>query len=354
MASRSTAAWRLIFVTGLSAFAFLRAPVPAEAASEEEFFRGKQVKIIISGSPGDAYDIYSRVFASHIGKHLPGNPTIVPQNMPGAAGVTSASYVFNVAPKDGTVVGIATTGIPTGPLLSDTPLQFDPMKFGWIGSVTKDPFVGYVWHTSPVQTLAEMKVKEVVMGGLVSGGSASTEYPLMAKELFDFKIRLISGYASTPEIKLATERGEINGSFANSWGSFKLGSGDWIETKKVRVFAQFGFQKHPDLPDVPLFIQEARTDTQRQILKVMLGRQEYAKSFYLPPDTPAVRLETWRHAFDATMKDPDYLAAMKEAKLDVIGTMNGQELTALISDINQTPPEVVQQIKRILAPLRSK
>lgn len=329
-------------------------PVAASAASDDDFFRGKQVKIIISGSPGDAYDVYSRVFAAHIGKHLPGNPTIVPQNMPGAAGVVSAAYVYNVAPKDGTVVGIATTGIPTGPLLSDTPLQFDVLKFGWIGSVTKDPFIGYVWHTSPVQTLEEMKTKEVIMGGLVSGGSASTEYPLMAKDLFDFKIRLIPGYASTPEIKLATEREEIHGSFANSWGSFKLGSGDWLATKKVQIFAQFGFQKHPDLPDVPLFIEQAKTETQRQILKVMLGRQEYAKGFYLPPDVPASRLQTWRRAFDATMKDPAYLTAMKEARLDVIGTMTGEDLAALITDINQTPPDVIAQIKGILAPLRAK
>lgn len=333
---------------------FMVGATAAQAASEEEFFRGKQVKIIISGSPGDAYDIYSRVFAVHLSRHLPGNPTVVPQNMPGAAGAVSVSYVYNVAPRDGTVVGIATTGIPTAALLSDTPLQFDVMKLGWIGSVTKDPFVGFVWHASPVQSMAEMKVKEVVMGGLASGGSASTEYPLIAKELFDFKIRLISGYASTPEIKLATERGEVHGSFANAWGSFKLAGADWLAGNKVRIVVQHGFEKHPELPDVPLFIDEAKTETQRQILKVMLGRQEYAKGFYLPPEVPASRLETWRRAFDATMKDPAYLSAMKDAKLDVVGTMRGEALAQLVGEINETPPDVIARIKGILAPLRAK
>ncbi|HWG06900.1 MAG TPA: hypothetical protein VG271_17985, partial [Beijerinckiaceae bacterium] len=307
------------------------------AAPDAPFFRGNQVEIIISGNPGDAYDIYSRIFAKYVQAHLPGKPTVVAQDMPGAAGVVSASYVYNAAPRDGTVVGIATTGIPTDALLSDVPPKFDVTKFQWIGSVTKDPFVGFVWHTSPEQTLNAMKDKEVVMGGLAASGSASTEYPLIANALFGFKIRLISGYASTPEVKLATERGEIQGSFANSWGSFKLTAGDWLASQKIRVFVQFGFEKHPELPDVPLFIDQAKTETQRQILKVMLGRQEYAKGFYLPPGVPANVLEVWRGAFDDTMHDPAYLAAMKDAKLDVVGTMRGVELEQLVLELNRTP-----------------
>ena len=329
-------------------------PAIGLAAPNEPVFRGNQVRIIISGNPGDAYDIYSRIFAKYVEAHLPGNPTVVAQDMPGAAGVVSASYVYNVAPRDGTVIGIATTGVPTDALLSDAPPKFDVTKFEWIGSVTKDPFVGFVWHTSPVQTLAAMKNQEIVMGGLAASGSASTEYPLIANALFGFKIHLISGYASTPEVKLATERGEIQGSFANSWGSFKLTAGDWLTAQKIHVFVQFGFEKHPELPDVPLFIDEARTESQRQILKVMLGRQEYAKGFYLPPGVPADILAVWRRAFDDTMHDPAYLSAMKEAKLDVVGTMSGAELGQLVLDLNRTPPDVISRIKTILAPLQKK
>ena len=324
------------------------------AAAEDEFFKGKQLKIIIGGSPGDGYDVYSRILAKHLSTHLPGNPSILPQNMPGAAGVVAAAYVFNAAPRDGSVIGSATTGVPTDALLNDTPPQFDVKKFQWIGSVTRDPFIGFVWHTSPVQTLEDMKEKEGLMGGLVTAGSASTEYPLIAKELFGFKLRLVSGYASTPDIKLATEREEIHGSFANAWGSFKLSAADWRASGKAKIFVQFGMQKHPDLPDVPLFIDQAKTELQRQVLKVMLGRQEYAKGYFLPPEVPEARVTVWRQAFDATMRDAAFLADMKTAQLDVVGTMSASELTAVVAEINATSPDVIKRIKEILAAARKK
>lgn len=338
----------------LSACLAVMPPKAVSAASDGFLFRGNQVQLIISGSPGDVYDIYSRIFAKYVQAHLSGSPTVVAQDMPGAAGVVSASFVYNVAPRDGTVVGIATTGIPMDALLSDVPPKFDVTKFEWIGSVTKDPFVGFVWHTSAVQSLREMKDHEVVMGGLAASGSASTEYPLIANALFGFKVHLVASYASTPEVKFATERGEIQGSFANSWGSFRLTAGDWLSTQKIHVFVQFGFERHPELPDVPLFIDQAKTETQRQILKVMLGRQEYAKGFFLPPSVPTNVLAVWRQAFNDTMHDPAYLAAMKDAKLDVVGTMSGQELEQLVLDLNRTPPDVVSRIKTILAPLEKR
>jgi tripartite-type tricarboxylate transporter receptor subunit TctC len=342
-------------LTLLALAALLAAAGAAQAAeSEEAFFKGKQLKIVAGSTPGDSYDAYSRMMAEYMPRHIPGHPTMIVQNMPGAAGSVAAGSVYNTAPRDGTVLGLSVSGVPTAGLLADAPVQFDVTKMIWLGSVTKDPFVGFVWHTSPVQTLAEMKTKEVLMGGLATTGSASVEYTAMAKEIFGFPFKLISGYNSTPEIKLATERGEIAGSLANSWSSFKLTAAEWLREKKVSIFVQFGFTKHPDLPNVPQFVDEAKTDTQKQILKLMLGRQEYAKSFYLPPGVPEARVAVFRQAFDDTIKDPEFLDAMKKANLDVVSSMHWHELTQLITEINQTPPAVVAQIRDVLARARAK
>jgi tripartite-type tricarboxylate transporter receptor subunit TctC len=330
---------------GAAALVFLSA---GAALADTDFYKGKQIRLISSTEPGLVYDVYSRLLARHMPRYIPGNPTIIVQNMPGAGGIKATNFAYTVAPRDGTVIVGPHSGIPTAPLTMPNAAQFDVNKISWIGSITKDPLVGYVWHTSPVQSLEEAKNKEVIMGG-TGAGTASVDAARLATAILGLKIKLVPGYKSAGEVRLAMERGEIHGSFGHAWHGLKTTNEDWIQEKKVKLIVQHSIHAHPELPDVPLLIDLAKTEADRQAVIFLLAvRQEAGKPYLAPPDVPEDRLAILRRAFDATMKDPQFLKDAKGATLPVEGPLRGDELAALVSRVAATPSSVVERVMNML------
>jgi tripartite-type tricarboxylate transporter receptor subunit TctC len=305
----------------------------------ERFYGGRTLSIIVDG--GGAYEAYARMLAQYLPKYIPGRPAIIVQEMPGAGGVRAANFLYNVAPRDGTVIAGLHGAVLTAPLLSPGAATFNNTRFSWIGNVTRDTYVGYVWHTSPVQTLEQASTKQLVLGGTSVGGNG-IDMAIVARDVFGFKIKIVSGYKTSSETKIALERGEIDGTMANLWTSLK--QTDWLAKGLVHVFVQHGTQKHPELPDTPLFRDFARNDAERQILDVLGVREEITRPYLAPPEIPAERLAILRRAFDATVRDPDYLAEMTRQRLEVEGPLSGEELALVVDRIAKTPPAVVQRL----------
>jgi tripartite-type tricarboxylate transporter receptor subunit TctC len=315
--------------------------IAQRALAAEDFYKGKQISIYSSSS--GTYEKYARGLAKYLPRYIPGEPNIIVPVMNGASGLTAANFLYNQAPRDGTAFALTHGHIPTLPLLNPQGTRFDPTKFSWIGSVTKEVFIAYVWHTSPIDSLNDLATKELTVGGQAPG-SMSIDMAILAKQMLDLKLKIITGYSGSAETKLAMERGEIGGHFGTAWSSLKRENGEWLRDKKVKIITQFGFKPHPELPTVPLFVDAAKTAEDHQALELMLARQETAKPFYGPPDVPADRLAIIRNAFDKVMKDPQYLAEMEQQLLDVEQPMGWEEAAALVARLQQTPPSVVKRL----------
>ena len=288
----------------------------------------------------------SRLLAQHLVNHIPGRPAIVVQNMPGASGLKAANYLYNDGPRDGTVIAGVHNGIPTAPLEEPKQSHFDVTKLNWIGSISEDPFVGYVWHTAPVRTYEDLKKTEVVMGS-ASMASMGSKMAMVSNAWFGTKIRQVVGYEDSSKVKLALEKGELQGTFGNSWGDLKTQQPDWIKNKLVRILVQDGYHRHADMPDVPLIIDQAKTQEDRQALDLLLQRQRFARPYVAPPGVPAERVQMLRRAFDATMKDPAFLKAVAAVRLDVESPMTGEELTADIAKLSVTPKSVTARLAKL-------
>lgn len=332
---------------GILATASLFAGQAVAADADDGFYKGKTLTIIISTEPGNIYDYYGRLLAKYMPKYIPGSPATVVQNMPGAGGVKATNHMAQLAPRDGTVIAGVHSGIPTAPLTAPQGVQFDVNKLSWIGSTTKDPFVGYVWHTAPIKTLAELKTRELSFGA-TSAGTGGVDYAILANAFFGFKIKLIPGYKDSTEVKLALERGEVQGTFANSWGDLKSANMNWVTEKKVEIIVQHGFQRHAELPNVPLFMDEAKTEADRQALVLMLARQEFSKPYFAPPEIPPARLAILRNAFESVMKDPEYLKEAKAMNMATDEPMNGALLAETIAKVAATPPSVVERVQKTI------
>jgi tripartite-type tricarboxylate transporter receptor subunit TctC len=319
----------------------------ASAQSVESFYRGKQIRLVIGFGPGGGYDLYARTLAQHMGPHIPGNPTIVPQNVPSGGNVQVANDLYNVLPRDGTVFAAFASGVPAAPFFSPDQAKFDPAKLTWIGSANTETQIDYVWHTAPVRTLEELKTHELIIGG-DSPGDATVDYPLLDNAVLGLKYKLIMGYKSTSEIDLALERGEVFGNAGVAWGSLKTRHPDWIKDGKVIVIAQYGAVKHPELPDVPQILTLAHNDADREALDLMFSRQEMGRPFAAPPEMPADRAAALRRAFDDTMKDPAFLADAAQRRLEIL-PMSGEAVAAIVQKVVATPPDVVERVKKILS-----
>lgn len=333
-----------LWCVAAAAAALLAAGV-AQSAHADSFYKGKRVKFLVGSSSGGGYDAYSRVLARHFGNHLLGNPSFIVQNMPGASSRKVANFMYNKAPRDGSTIAAVFSGIPTEPLVNPNKARFDARKFTWIGSANKGTFVGFVWHTSPAQTLDDLKTKQMIVG---ASGGATYDYPALANELLGLNFKIISGYTGTRAIGLAMERGEVHANAGTTWASIKLQHPGWLKDKKVRVFVQYGSKKNSELPNVPLMRKLAKNDADRQALNLMYVRQEYQRPYIAPPGLPAIRVKTLRTAFNATMKDPAYLADAKKRRLDV-DPLRGEEIDALIAEVYKTPKAVVERVKNILS-----
>ena len=323
--------------------ALLLAGAPALAQEDAAaFFKGKTIRLIVGVGVGSGYDINARLLARHMGNHIPGQPTIIVQNQPGAGSLTMTNALYNNGPFDGTVIGASFNGMPTTPLLQPGGARFDPVKLNWLGSTNRETQVMYVWHTTPTQVLDDARTKETVMGGQAPG-STQFDYPVLENHLFGFKFKVVTGYESTPKIHLAMESGEVHGTIAN-WSTLKAINPGWIAEKKIRMLAQWTFTKNPELPDVPMFLSVAKTEEQRAALRLMLARLEYGRPFFLPPNVPPARVQALRRAFDATMKDPAYLAEADKLKIEV-EPLTGEEVANFVDQVIKTPAETVARVR---------
>jgi tripartite-type tricarboxylate transporter receptor subunit TctC len=324
--------------------------LPQAASAQDavaDFYRGRTVTLIVGYSAGGGYDTYSRILARHLGRHIPGTPTIVVQNMPGAGSLKMTNYLYNVAPKDGSTIGIFSRGMAMEPLIGGTNVAFDSTKMTWLGSGTNEVSVFVTWHTSPVKTWHDVVTKDFTVGGEGSGSDPDT-YALLLKNAFGAKLRLITGYPGTAEIAIALERGEVDSRASWSWSSLKTLKPNWIAEKKVNFPVQLNLTKGAELQDVPLITEFATSDKQRQMLKLILSRQEMARPYAAPPGIPEDRKAALRKAFDETWADPELLAEMK-ARGQEVNPVTGAAIDALIAELYATPKDVVEETRRAIA-----
>ncbi len=320
---------------------------PTRAETVEEFYKGKTINLFIGFEPGGGYDIYGRMLTRHIGRHIPGNPAIVAQNMPGAGSLRAAQSLYTVAPKDGTAIATFGRTIATTPLLAPASAQFDATKFNWLGSITNEVSTCVAWYTAGFKTFNDLLVKPITLGGDGPGADPDV-FALLYKNVFDAKIKLVSGYHGTNPIVLAMERGEVDGLCGYSWSTIKSRHQGWLKDKKLNILVQAALKSDPELPNIPLVLDVAKTDEQRQTLKVILVTQEMARPFTAPPGVPQDRVAALRAAFDATMKDPEFLADAQKLNLD-INPMSGQAIHDLLVETYATPKAIVERAAQAIA-----
>jgi tripartite-type tricarboxylate transporter receptor subunit TctC len=312
----------------------------SRADAVEDFYAGKQVSLFIGYSPGGGYDTYARVLARHIGKHIPGEPTVVPQNMPGAGSLTLANYLYNIAPKDGTAFGTFGRGLAMEKLLGGSGIRFDAAKFSWLGSLNNEVSICVSWHGSGIKSVADLRTHRFIVGGTGSGSDTAI-FPLVLKNLLGFDIKLIPGYPGGNDVLLAMERGEVDGRCGWSWATVKATRPDWVEEGKINILLQLALDKHPDLPDVPLVTELARTEDERQAMELIFARQVMGRPYTAPPGVPAERLDALRRAFDATARDPEFLADAAKVGLE-LNPVSGEQIDAVIARIYGARPSAVK------------
>jgi tripartite-type tricarboxylate transporter receptor subunit TctC len=334
---------KALIALALALFAVTQASAQNDAAA---FFKGKTLRLIVGVGVGSGYDINARLLARHLAAHIPGNPTIIVQNQPGAGSLTMTNSLYINGPFDGTVIGASFNGMPTTPLLQPSGARFDATKLIYLGSTNRETQVLYLWHTAPAHTLDDVKTTETVMGAQAPG-STQYDYPVLLDRLFGYKFKVITGYEATPKIHLAMERGEVQGTIAN-WSTLKAIGSNWLADKKIRIISQWALQKNPEIGDVPLILDIAKNDADKQALKLAIARLEYGRPFFLPPNVPADRVEALRRAFDATMKDPAFIEEAKKTKID-LDPLTGEEVQKLVEQVSHTPADVVARVRAAMA-----
>jgi tripartite-type tricarboxylate transporter receptor subunit TctC len=325
---------------GLIGLIVLSAATPAAAQPAANALAGKTFRMIIGFGVGGGYDLWARAVAQHMGNHLPGNPTMVPQNMPAGGSLAAMNFLYEVAPKDGTVLGLIGRDAPLAPITGVAGARFDPTKMSWIGTPTKETNICIAYRTAAVRTVRDLYDQELVMGD-VGPGSGTRAYPKALAALLGMKFKLVSGYPSSADIFLAMERGEVQG-ICESLDSVRSRRPDWIPTKQVAVLFQAP-AGDPDLEGVPLARDLARNDEERAAIDFLYAGQGIGRPFVAPPSLPPDALKMLRDAFDATMRDPDFIADVKKQKFD-LDPENGASLAGLIDKIYATPKPIVDKV----------
>jgi tripartite-type tricarboxylate transporter receptor subunit TctC len=331
---------------GAALAACLAPAAPARAESVAEFYRANPVNLLIGFPVANAYDTYGRAVARHLGRHIPGNPTVVPVNRPGAGSLTAANFLYNGARKDGATIATFNRSVPLEPLMGNSQARFDVRKFNWLGSVGNEVSVCVAWHGATVKTWNDLITKDFVAGA-ASYSADTGVFALVLKNVFGAKIKVITGYPGGAEMSLAMEKGEIDGRCGWSWSGVKSSKPAWITDRQINVPVQLGLQKSAELPDVPLIIDQASNEDQRQILKLVFSRQEFAWPFAAPPDIPEDRKLALREAFAATLRDPEFLEDAQKIQIDV-NPISGTAVEKLIDDLYRTPEGVVAKLRTIL------
>jgi tripartite-type tricarboxylate transporter receptor subunit TctC len=326
----------------LSAAVLLAGGTAGSAQAPEQFYRGKTIDFVVGYPPGGSNDIWSRLVAKHLGGHIPGKPTVVPKNTPGAGSFQALGQVYNTAPKDGTVLAI---GSPTAPLdekLGSPGVRFKTSGFNWIGRVDSLINMIFTVKTSKVQSFEDALKYEVRLSGTGVGSTVSI-YPTVMNHVFGTKFKLIMGYRGSNDAMLAVERGEVEG-HSTAYTALKVAHPDWIANKTVTIFTQFSIKRHPEMPDVPTAVDLARNDDERQVLSAIMAAAEVGTAFFTTPGVPADRVTALRRAFDDTMKDPEFLADVERTRLTV-SPLPGEELQKLVANVANLPPGLLEKVR---------
>jgi tripartite-type tricarboxylate transporter receptor subunit TctC len=331
----------------LAAAALATLAAPARAEDVASFYRGKRISLVIGYGPGGGYDLYARLLGRFIGAHIPGKPTIVPQNMPGAGSRSAANWLYAVAPKDGTVIATLGQATPTDQALEQPGILFDARKFNWIGNLSVVNNILFVSAASGAMTFADVTKKTLAIGA--SGASSpSVLYPQVSNNLLGAKFKIIIGYPGGGDINIAVERRELDGRGSDSWASIKSTHADWLRDHTINILFQVGPRRERDLPDVPLWTELAANDDQRQVLDVLSGDVSVGRPILTAPDVPVDRVKALRQAFEETVRDPQFLEAAKQANME-LNPMGGEELQQVVGRIAAPPAKILAMVKDAIA-----
>jgi tripartite-type tricarboxylate transporter receptor subunit TctC len=322
----------------------LLVPVPSFAQSVEEFYRSKTINFVIGYPTGGAPDIYARLVARHMAKHIPGNPNIIARNMPGAGSLFAANYMFNSAPKDGTSFALTSPTMPLEEMLGVPQVKFRASQFKWIGRLATNPNITFIANTSPVKTIKDAFDKVAILGA-TARSSTNAIYPFVLNNVLGTKFKIVTGYEGTAAVMLAIERGEVEGLSA-TYDGLKAQRENWLKAKKVNIVVQYLLRRHPELPDVPTSVEVASTPEQAMILRTVSSASEIGKFVFTTPEVPADRVLALRKAFDATVKDADFLAEATKLRIE-IDPLSGAELQKIVSETQSIPADLVERVKAI-------
>ncbi len=319
----------------------------AHAQSIDSFYRGKQITLLVGSGAGGGYDVYARTFARHFNKYIPGQPGFVVKNMPAAGGMAAANTLYNQGDKDGLTLAAHTNGIAMDPLLGNAAAKFDGRKFNWLGSIGKLQNVCAIWHEHPIKTIEQARTREFTAAG--AGATSNTVIvPRILNALLGTKIKVIAGYEPGQGDAIAMESREVDGVCGLAWSTIKASRGHWIKEKKINILVQMAMDKLPDLPDVPGAL-ELVSGENRQILELILIRQEMGRPFAAPPGVPAERVQALRAAFQATLGDADFIAEARQAQLD-IEPLSGERIDALLAGAYGAPRAIIDKAASLLNP----
>jgi tripartite-type tricarboxylate transporter receptor subunit TctC len=317
------------------------------AAPKAADFSGKTIEILIGFGPGGGHDAYGRAFAQFYGRNLPGEPAVVARNMPGAGSLTVLNHIATVARADGLSIGTFDPQLLTAPLLGASNARYDVNKLNWIGSLVDSTNVCITWAQSGVTTWDDLLSDKPITFGSTGPSAALYQHAAILKNMFGSKARIVAGYKGTAEVRIAMERGEVTGNCGDNWASLKGTAADLLKEKKIAIPVQFAVKKHPELPDVPLVLDKAKTEEDKAALKLLLGAQASGRPYAAPPGVPSDIVSALRTGFDKTMKDANFLTFAKKVGLD-LQPMTGAQVQDVIADIYRTPPAAVEKAKAMI------
>jgi len=343
--------WNQFLLLGLALMAGGLHTTSASAQSVEEFYAGNVLELYNGFTVGSGYDNHNRLVARHIGKHIPGNPTVIPLNMEGAGSLKLANWLYNAAPKDGTAIGLIARGIPFEPLVGIAPpetLRFEATKFTWIGSTTDEVSICAAWERAGIDEFSDLYDKELITGGVGVGGDPDV-YPRILEDVLGAQFRIVSGYPGGADLLYAMERGEVDGRCGWSWASLVSTNQRWLDDGRVKILLQMSLRPLPELTamGVPWVMDLAKNEEDLRLFRMIFARGAVGRPFLAPPGIPADRAAALRQAFSDTVKDPEFLRDAQQARLE-IAPMTGEEAQALIEEVYATPPHIVERAREIL------
>jgi tripartite-type tricarboxylate transporter receptor subunit TctC len=334
---------RLIYIS-LLCFFYL-SQIVSNCAHSAPYYEDKIIRMVIGYSAGGGYDLYARLLAHTMPKYIEGEPHIIIQNMPGAGSLLATNWLYNVAPRDGTIIASINRGIAFEPLTGGEGVQFNPLKFGWLGSLSKEVNVTIAWHTSKIHSANDLIKYEFIAGGTGSGADSAI-YPALMNRLLGAHIKLITGYPGANDVNMAMEKGEIEGRPSPSWSSIKSAHMDWVRDHTIIPLWQLSLTKHPELPDVPLAIDFAQTAEDRKVLEYFFARQDMSRPFLTTPEVKKERLALLRKAFMQSAEDPEFLKSAQELDLD-IDPISGMAIDELLKHIFASPKKIIERVHEI-------